>query len=234
MNIKKYIISMLLLITLTYAIEIPISKVKYDYIKEYSVFNGKVISAYDIEPYINNIKVEENMYYIMIYIPLSKRNMINIGQSVIINKEIKTHIKFISPSLDKQSQNIIAYCKVDNRKLFLNEFVEVDIISMSSNKYKLINKTALSFYKNEWVVYVPKEHDSHEEEHEEHDVENENHDEHEEESEVPYDITIIKIITQDSDYIAIEGIKLGEEYVSDKSYFIKSLLLKSSLGGHGH
>jgi hypothetical protein len=45
---------------------------------------------------------------------------------------------------------------------------------------------------------------------------------------------VVKILKKFDDYVAIEGLNEHEDYVSDKSYYIKSLLLKSSLGGHGH
>lgn len=59
------------------------------------------------------------------------------------------------------------------------------------------------------------------------------HDEHEEDA-IQYEARVIEIITQDDDYVAVNGIESGEEYVSDKSYYAKSMILKSSLGEHGH
>ena len=67
--------------------------------------------------------------------------------------------------------------------------------------------------------------------HNEKEHEGHGHDEHEE---VPYNIKVVKILKKFDKYVAIEGLKEHEDYVSDKSYYIKSLLLKSSLGGHGH
>lgn len=81
-------------------------------------------------------------------------------------------------------------------------------------------------------------HDIHndDEEKDSHDTHNdgEEKDSHSEE-ELQYEARDVKIIDQDDTYVAIEGLKLNEEYVSDKSYYVKSLVLKSSLGdGHGH
>jgi len=59
------------------------------------------------------------------------------------------------------------------------------------------------------------------------------HDEHEEE-ESPYTPKVVKIIAYSGDDVAIEGIDKEDEYVSEGVYFVKSMLLKSSLGGHGH
>ena len=55
-----------------------------------------------------------------------------------------------------------------------------------------------------------------------------------EEEEVPYVAHVVEILGEDANYVAVKGLEVGEEYVSDKSYYVKSLLLKSSLGGHGH
>ena len=70
------------------------------------------------------------------------------------------------------------------------------------------------------MVFVPKEE---EEEHSEH-----------EEDEVPYEAHVVKVLTEDDTHVSIKGLEVGEKYVSDKSYYVKSMLLKSSLGGHGH
>jgi len=82
------------------------------------------------------------------------------------------------------------------------------------------------------VVFVPKEKEVHHDGLDEEPKETYTG-EHEEE-EAPYEVRIVKIITEDSEYAAVEGIKAGDEYVSDKSYYVKSMMLKSSLGGHGH
>jgi RND family efflux transporter MFP subunit len=54
------------------------------------------------------------------------------------------------------------------------------------------------------------------------------------EEEVPYKAKVIEIIAYNGDEVAIKGLNAGEEYVSEGVYFVKSMLLKSSLGGHGH
>jgi biotin carboxyl carrier protein len=83
-------------------------------------------------------------------------------------------------------------------------------------------------------------HDALEVEHEEHDHDAdekeqkaEDHEEHKE-AESPYTPRVIKIIAYSGEYAAIEGIDKDDEYVSEGVYFVKSMLLKSSLGGHGH
>ena len=77
-------------------------------------------------------------------------------------------------------------------------------------------------------------HDGHNEK-ENHDDkdEHEGHDEHEEE-EVPYEANVVEIIAYVGDEVAIKGLNEDVAYVSDGVYFVKSMLLKSSLGEHGH
>jgi hypothetical protein len=125
------------------------------------------------------------------------------------------------------------------KNLFVNTFLNSKIFFGKGKSYLTVKKSALSFFNNEWVVFVPeqhKEHDSHEETRRggamsPPDTHNEK--EHEEE-EVPYNIKVVKILKKFDKYVAIEGLKEHQDYVSDKSYYIKSLLLKSSLSGHGH
>ncbi len=86
------------------------------------------------------------------------------------------------------------------------------------------------------------EHDHEEHEHEEHD--HEEHSEHEEHAgheghnehseEIPYEIRVVEPVTAFGGYVAVKGIEPGEAYVADGVYFVKSMLLKSELGGHGH
>ena len=74
------------------------------------------------------------------------------------------------------------------------------------------------------------EHASHDDDDEGH----EEHGEHEEHEEAPYAAKVVEIIAYAGDYVAIKGLKVDEEYVSDGVYFVKSMILKSSLGEHGH
>jgi RND family efflux transporter MFP subunit len=77
----------------------------------------------------------------------------------------------------------------------------------------------------------------HEEEHHEDEAEEEHHGHHHEsheEKKVPYKAQVVEIIAYYGDEVAIRGLKVNQEYVSSGVYFVKSMLLKSSLGGHGH
>jgi hypothetical protein len=97
-------------------------------------------------------------------------------------------------------------------------------------------------------VFVEAHHEAHEEvshkeevdeheghDHAKHEAEKEDaHDEHEEEEEAPYEAKVVKVLAYVGEYVAVEGLDVDVEYVSDGVYFVKSMLLKSSLGGHGH
>jgi hypothetical protein len=83
---------------------------------------------------------------------------------------------------------------------------------MQTKSTSLSKKSALSFFNNEWVVFIP------------------NKETKQKENETQYEPRVVKIITQDEQYAGVDGIEAGEAYVSDKSYYAKSMLLKSSLG----
>ena len=194
------------------------------------------------------------------YIPLRYSSDINIGQKGTMfygGKSYKMHISQILPELDRQTQQMVVLSTLeeDVKNLFVYAYVDSDLSIGSPKSYLSIKKSALSFFNNEWVVFVPEHHE--EDEHEKHhetrrgrasvptqahnEEEHEKHNEHKhhgdddhEEEEVPYDIKVVKILKQNEKWVAIEGLDEHEDYVSDKSYYIKSLLLKSSLGGHGH
>lgn len=98
-------------------------------------------------------------------------------------------------------------------------------------------------HNNEKAEHDDHDHDAHvadkgHEEHADHDNEEEEghggHGEHEEHEEAPYAAKVVEIIAYSGDYVAIKGLKADEEYVSDGVYFVKSMILKSSLGEHGH
>ena len=70
--------------------------------------------------------------------------------------------------------------------------------------------------------------------HEDDDEGHEEHGEHEEHEEAPYTAKVVEIIAYAGEDVAVRGLEVGEEYVSDGVYFVKSMILKSSLGEHGH
>jgi len=156
--------------------------------------------------------IKEQAYYIESYLPIEYATKVSIGDKIVVDyndKKIITHITQIMPKLDAITQRVVILSSVNEKEehLFIDSYVKSTLYFGKVFTYKAIKKTALSFFNNEWVVFTPKSNvqDS-------------------------YDIKAIKIITQDEGYIAVDGLKLGEKYVSAKSYYVKSALLKSSLG----
>ena len=203
-------------------------------------------------------------FLVQSYVPLNYVSDVKVGQEgklIYGGKRYKMHISQILPELDEQTQQMVVLSSLDEpvTNLFVNAYVDSKLSIGEPKSYLAVKKSALSFFNNEWVVFVPEHHegeehhDEHEDEHKKHD-DHDGHDEHEkhnddetrrghapvltrahdEEEEVPYDIKVVKILKQNEQWVAIEGLAEHEDYVSDKSYYIKSLLLKSSLGGHGH
>lgn len=74
--------------------------------------------------------------------------------------------------------------------------------------------------------HATKDHDKEEDSH--------GHGGYEEHEGVSYEATVVEIIAYVGDNVAIKGLHAKEEYVSDGVYFVKSMILKSSLGEHGH
>jgi multidrug efflux pump subunit AcrA (membrane-fusion protein) len=168
--------------------------------------------------------VKEQAFYIKSFVPIKYASKIKIGQKILIdynNRNIVTHVTQILPLVDKKTQRIVLLSSVDEKTddLFINTYVKATLFFSDTKKYVAVEKSALSFFNNEWVIFVPKE-EHNESEHDEH--------------ESPYEARVVQIITQDNKYIAINGLEENEEYVSAKSYYVKSMMLKSSLGEHGH
>ena len=227
------------------------------------------------EPVISIVK--NQAYYIKSFLPIEYATKVNVGDKIVVNyggKNIVTHITQILPKVDEVTQRVVVLSSVDEKieHLFLNTYIKSTVYFGDALKYKAVKKSALSFFNNEWVVFVPKMEEEHHEEdqgelseaqekdhlggsgHDEHSEEKhhdeEGHDEHgeedghddheegegehHEEHEAPYTLKVVKIVTSDEEYVAVDGLELGEQYVSDKSYYVKSMILKGSLGGHGH
>ena len=162
------------------------------------------------EPVISIVK--NQAYYIKSFLPLKYASKVNIGDKIVVDyadKKIVTHITQIMPKVDENTQRVIVLSSVDEKvpNIFIDAYVEAILYYSKGFEHLAVKKSALSFFNNEWVVFVPSEN-----------------------SEIPYTLKVVKIITEDEKYVAIDGLDKDEEYVSDKSYYIKSALLKSSLG----
>jgi len=192
--------------------------------------------------------VKSQAYYIKSYLPLAYAKEVKLGQKIVVKygeKDIITHITQILPKLDEKTQRIVVLSSVSEQAddLFINTFVQSTLYFEADHKHVAVEKSALSFFNNEWVVFVPKEaeigHDEHtqhteyEDEHNEDEHDGDEEREHEED-EVPYEVRVVEIIASDDIYVGVNGLEEHEEYVNDKSYYVKSLILKSSLGEHGH
>lgn len=189
-------------------------------------------------------------FYLKSFLPLEYASKVKIGQKIVIKtnaKNIVSKVTQILPNVDEKTQRIILLSSIDEitDNLYVNAYTSATLYFNSTKEYVAVEKSALSFFNNEWVVFVPKEEEHHEKEthddlgHKEHEgekhEEHEGHNEHgEEEHEASYEARVINIVTQDEEFVAVEGLEMDEQYVSDKSYYVKSQLLKSSLGGHGH
>lgn len=226
--------------------------------------------------------IKNYAFYIQSYLPLQYAGVVKVGQKLTIDyhgRTIVTHVTQVLPELDLKTQRVVVLSSVDEKAddLFINTFVKSTLYFEPKDKYVAIKKSALSFFNNEWVVFVPvvDEHDEKESEHshDSHaDLDSDMHDEHddheghgdeesehkehaslddsdeghhedekedahgheEEESSMLYEPRVVEIITQDDNFVGVNGLEVGEKYVSDKSYYAKSLILKSALGGHGH
>jgi len=176
----------------------------------------------------------KNSLYLKSYIPQKYASLLKEATKVSFvqgDKTITAGIKEILPNIDKESKKIVLLSSIDkvSDELFIDAFITTTIHIKPSSAKLSVKKTALSFYDNDWVIFVPKK--EHESEHEDYEHEEEGHDEHEK---LMFEARVVKILDQDDKFVAIAGVSEDEEYVSDKAYFVKSMLLKSAMGGHGH
>jgi len=160
--------------------------------------------------------VKNQAYYVKSYLPIEYVTKVRLGDKIVINyanKEIVTHVTQIMPKLDEKTQRVIVLSSINQKvkNLFINAYVKSTLYFGDAKRYVSVKKSALSFFNNEWVVFIPIKKKSTEEE-------------------LAYTPQVIEIIVQDDKYIGVKGLKLGKEYISAKSYYVKSALLKDSLG----
>ena len=200
--------------------------------------------------------VNQSAYYATAYISTKHAMHVNKdtkGWITIAGKNYDATFIQLLPNIDKETQRAKVLFSISNSPeiVLLGAFTEIDISLAPTRNVVMVKKSALTLFQGDWVVFTEKEHKedtSHEEPHghddhghEAHteDKEHANHEgeaEHEEHEgeEVPYEANVIKIIAYVGDEVAIEGLNVDTEYVSDGVYFVKSMILKSSLGEHGH
>jgi len=197
--------------------------------------------------------VKEQAFYLKSFVPLQYASKVKVGQKILITyngRNITTHVKQILPSVDAATQRIVVLSSIDEitDDLYINAYVKSTLYFEVNKKYVAVKKSALSFFNNEWVIFVPKEeqvnlephnesnHVSEVKSHEDGEAEEHQEEEHEEHEEVEssYEARVVKIVAHDDEYVGVLGLEVNEEYVSGKSYYVKSMMLKSSLGEHGH
>lgn len=160
------------------------------------------------EPIVSIVK--NQAYYVRLYLPLEYAAKVGIGDKIVVDyagKEIVTHLTQIMPKVDETTQRVIVLSSIDQKvdNFFIDIYVKATLYFADAKSYIAVKKSALSFFNNEWVVFVPNEEDE-------------------------YTPQVVEIVAQDDKYVGVKGLALGQKYVSGESYFIKSALLKSSLG----
>ncbi|BDY13724.1 efflux RND transporter periplasmic adaptor subunit [Hydrogenimonas cancrithermarum] len=186
--------------------------------------------------------VQKSGYYAVAYIGVKEALKMPEkveGRLYIGDESFSCRYLYLMPKVDEETQRaqMLFWIESSDKPLLLNAFAEMDIDLPPYEKRVAVKRSALTMFEGEWVVFVPKAgegHEKHEHEgHEEHDEHGEEDEEHHHE-EVPFETRVVEIIASFGDFAAVKGIEPGVAYVADGVYFVKSMMLKSELGGHGH
>jgi RND family efflux transporter MFP subunit len=200
--------------------------------------------------------VDQSAYYAVAYLGVKDALKIDAstkGWVKVAGKNFPARFVQLMPNIDTETQRAKVLFRVEEhpRVLLLDAFVEMDVAIAPQQESVMVKKSALTLFQGEWVVFVKKHHEDAEEahahakevDHDAHDTHEEHADEKEEahgahehkaHEEVPYEPQVVEIIAYAGEEVAVKGIEAGIEYVSDGVYFVKSMILKSSLGEHGH
>lgn len=169
--------------------------------------------------------INTNNFYLHCYLPAKYASQVHQGQQVVIKSGSATpvyaRVNRILPSVDEATQRLSVIASLDkpSNELYLNQYIGATIYTQKDKNYLAVKKSALTFFQNEWVVFVPSAKPSHPQKNKK-----------EDEDKAPYEARVVQIIAKDDQYVAIKGLSAGERYVSDKSYYVKSMLLKSAIG----
>ncbi len=158
--------------------------------------------------------LKDKAYYLKSFLPLEYAPKIKIGQKIVMHengKNIISQITQILPNVDATTQRIVLLSSIDKKaqNLFINAYTSATLYFGASKSFISIKKSALSFFDNEWVVFIPIDAQG---------------------DEIPYEVRVVEPVIADESFVGVKGLDEGEEYVSDKSYYVKSMLLKSSMG----
>jgi len=176
--------------------------------------------------------VNQNGYYAIAYLGLDDAVKVDektTGFVRFAGKEYAAHFVQLLPTIDEETQRAkVLFTMTENPKnILINAFTEMDISLAPFTEAVMVKKSSLSLFQGEWVVFIKTEHEDKKEESKK---AKDDEEEGEEEEEVPYAPKVVKIIAYNGNEVAVEGIEAGEAYVGDGVYFVKSMLLKSSLG----
>lgn len=188
--------------------------------------------------------VNQSDYYAVAYLAVDDAMQISKetkGWLKVANKTYPSYFLQLLPNIDEETQRAKVLFQIEKSpsNLLFGSFAEMDISLAPFHDAVMVKKSALTLFQGEWVVFVEAKHEE-ADHHEEksglnHEKEANEHDEHDDENEeAPYIAKVVNIIAYAGEYVAIEGISAEEEYVSEGVYFVKSMMLKSSLGEDGH
>ena len=154
------------------------------------------------------------------------------GMLLLPSENLSCSFVQLAPRVDPATQRaqMLFRIKAPHKPLLLDMFTEMEISLPPYHKAVTVKKSALTLFMGEWVVFVPQKKEPEEEAHHETKSDHEAH-EHHEALFVPQ---VVLPKAYFGDLVEVEGLKAGAEYVGEGGYFVKSMLLKSELGGHGH
>ena len=188
--------------------------------------------------------VNQNAFYAVAYLSVTDAMHLSdqsSGKISYAGESYKAHFVQLMPVIDEETQRARALFALDShpKNTLINTFTQMQVSLPPYTKAVTVNKSALSLFKGEWVVFVEKAHEEgHDAKEEGHEDKNEGHDEAEhgehEHEESPYEPRVVVPLAYFGNRVAVKGLSTGEEYVASGVYFVKSMMLKSSLGEHGH
>ena len=177
--------------------------------------------------------VNQNAFYAVAYLDVADAMHLDkqsSGELTYAQESYKAHFVQLMPVIDEETQRAKALFSLDShpKNTLINTFSQMQIALPPYTKAVTISKGALSLFKGEWVVFVEKEHNEADEK-EAHKAKEKSEEEDNEEAS-PYEPRVVEPIAYFGDRVAVKGLNAGESYVASGVYFVKSMLLKSSIG----
>jgi len=201
----------------------------------YSHSSGKVSKIIvplhtNVDPFSSLMEIVTNKdLYLIAY--LSVQEALRLSKKIKAKFYLANHdfeVKFleIMPKVDEETAQakLLFFIEKKSFPLLIDAFGDIVIETKPFKKALTVKKSALSMLDGEWIVFVPKEHKKH----------SKSDEEDHEHTELNFEPKIVKVLRFLEEEAVIEGLKEGAEYVSSGVYILKSKLLKSKLGEHGH